>query len=134
MLLGIAPLPRSSFYFDALPEGDAVPDFGRGGFGVRIIPGGVFVLHAVDFQMVVMRGALPGAHAGVLARLQELALHGLGGKILIPFHYDAVIALSYDFSCPSCFWHSCTLELSAQIIRPPVLHHLLYGLALVYFV
>ena len=80
-------LPRSCFYLDAFPESDVVLDFGGSGFGVRIIPGGVFVFHAVDFQMVVVRGALPGAYAGVLAGLEEFPLHSVTRKILVSFHY-----------------------------------------------
>src|SRR4029077_14727589 len=89
----------------SLPEGDAILDFGGGGFGVRIIPGGVFVFHAIDFEMVVVRGALPGAFASVRARPEEFLLHRFGGEILVPFDDDGAIAVRDDFSCPGCFRH-----------------------------
>src|ERR1700722_10658514 len=95
----------SCLYFDAFPEGYVVLDFGCGGFGVRVIPGGVFVFHSVDFQIVIVCGAFPGAFAGVGAGLEKFLLHRAGGKILVSFHYDATIAIRDDFSTPSCFWH-----------------------------
>ena len=72
---------------------------------MRVIPGGVFVFHAVDFERVVVRGAFPGAFAGVLAWLEKFLFHRVGREILIPFHYDAAIAVCDDFSGPRCFWH-----------------------------
>src|ERR1700720_2687831 len=45
---------------DAFPKGNAVLDFGGRGLWLRIVPRGVFFFHAIDFGMVVGRGALPG--------------------------------------------------------------------------
>src|SRR5258705_2703147 len=95
----------SRFYFYAFPEGDVVLDFGGGGFRLRVIPRGVFVFHALDFESVIMRRALPGAFAGVLAGLKKFLLHGARRKILISFHYDAAIAVRDNFSRPCCFCH-----------------------------
>jgi len=80
-------------------------DLGRGWFGLRIVPGGVFVFHAIDFKRVVVRGAFPGALAGVLAGLEKFLFHCVRREILIPFHYDAEITFCDDFSGPRCFWH-----------------------------
>src|SRR5690348_11396367 len=87
------------------PESNAILDFGGCGFGLRVIPGGVFVFHAVDFEMIVMRGALPGAFAGVRARLEKFFLDGVGRKILVPFDYDTAVAVRDDSSRPGCFRH-----------------------------
>src|ERR1700730_9207763 len=96
---------RSCFDFDAFPEGDAVFDFGGSGFGLRIIPCGVLVFHAVDFEMVIVRGTLPGAFAGVTAGFQEFFFYIVDWKILVPFDDDRMLAVSDYFSCPGCTRH-----------------------------
>src|SRR6266852_926673 len=96
---------ESSLDAHSLPEGDAILDFGGGGFGVRIIPGGVFVFHAIDFEMIVVRGALPGAFASVRARFEEFLFHGVGWKILVPFDDATACTVRDDFPCYGCFRH-----------------------------
>jgi len=48
-----------------------VLDFRGGRLGLRIIPGGVFVIHAVHFDVVIVSGPLPGADCRMFARFQE---------------------------------------------------------------
>src|SRR5882672_3124735 len=108
----------SCFYLDAFPEGYVVFDLGGGWFGLRVIPGGVFVFQAVDFERVVVRGAFPGAFAGVLAGLEKFLFHRVGREILIPFHYDAAITVRDDFSSPGCFWHFSPSE-TTRASNPP---------------
>jgi hypothetical protein len=90
---------------DAFPEGYAVFDFGGGGFGFGVIPGGVFVLHAVDFHVVIVGGAFPGADAGVAAGLEEGFSDRVGGEILVPFDFDGGAAFCDGFTCPGGFGH-----------------------------
>ncbi len=47
----------------AFPESDAAFDVIGGFLGVGIIPGGVRIAFAVDFDVVVLRGAFPSADA-----------------------------------------------------------------------
>ena len=91
---------------NAVPECDAVFDFRGGVFWLRIIPGGIFVVHAVNDQMIVVSSSLPWADGGVLARLQKFFFYRFCGKILVAFDNHAVVTLRNHFSAPACFCHS----------------------------
>src|SRR5271154_4873569 len=94
-----------SFHAHALPESYMILDLRRGRIRLRIIPGGVFIGHAVHFQVVILGLALPRALARMRARLQILFFDRLQRKILIAFHHLRVLALCHYFSAPHCFCH-----------------------------
>src|SRR4029077_1479819 len=96
---------ESDLNADAFPKGPTVLDFGVRGLWLLIVPRGVFVFHAIDFDMVIMRGALPRAFGGVRARLEEVLFHGVSWEILVSFDDDGAVAVRNHFSCPRCFRH-----------------------------
>src|SRR5208282_727910 len=63
------------FHPHTFPESHVVLDFGGRFFGLRVIPGGVVVLHPADGKVVVVRGALPRAFAGMRAGFQEFLVY-----------------------------------------------------------
>ena len=63
---------------NALPKSDVALDVGGRFFSLRIEPRGVLVAFAVDDDVVVAGGALPGTDAAVLAGFEEL--FGDGGR------------------------------------------------------
>jgi len=74
----------SGFDADAFPESHPTDDFLRGGLGIGIKPGGIVIAHAIDFNMIVMRGAFPWANRGVGAGFQKFLFYGGGGKYWLP--------------------------------------------------
>src|ERR1700693_3105879 len=96
---------ESDLNADAFPKGNTVLDFGGRGLWLRIVPRGVFVFHAIDFEMVVVRGTLPRTFAGVRARLEEFLFHGVSREILVPFDDDAAVAVRNHSSPPRSFRH-----------------------------
>jgi hypothetical protein len=66
-----------------LPEGDPVPDPGRRGLGVGIIPGGVDILGAARRQRVIMGNALPRADRGRIARTEQRGVDRVAREIMI---------------------------------------------------
>src|SRR6266481_7447403 len=89
----------------ALPESDAVFDFGGGGLRFGVIPGRVVVANAVHFNMVIVGGTLPGTNRSVLAGFQGFLLDGFERAILVAFDNDGGAAFRDDFSAPGCFGH-----------------------------
>src|SRR5262249_19497376 len=105
-------LPRLAFDAHAFPEGDAIFDLRSRGLRIGVIPRGVFAAHPVDVDVVIVRGALPRANAGVLAGLEEFLPHRCQGKVLIPFHHHCRIALRDDLSTPQCLSHGVLSRVS----------------------
>ena len=95
----------SSFDSHAFPERNAVLDFRGRGFWVGVIPGGVLIPHAVHFDMVIARRALPRTNGSVVARPEKFFFHRFQRKVLIPFHDHAGIAFGNHFSSPRRFRH-----------------------------
>jgi hypothetical protein len=62
-------------YLNALPKRHAPFDFRRGGGGFGVVPGGVFVGLAVNFDRVVVCRAFPRAAAGCFAGPQDVGVY-----------------------------------------------------------
>src|ERR1700687_2446945 len=103
--LATVPVNPSGFDPHALPKSDPIFDLLGACFGLRVIPRGVVIPHAVHFDVVIMRGALPRALRRVAARLQKLFSHGIRREILVPFHNDGRAALRDYFPAPACLGH-----------------------------
>src|SRR5665213_1008284 len=102
---------------DALPERDAVLDLRGGGHRLGVIPGGVLVLLAADFEAVIARGALPVALAGGLARLQQIGAHRGGGEIMVALDDDRVGRFRDRLAVPYRLDHRCLLQSSIDDLR-----------------
>src|SRR5450432_1869637 len=76
---------QSGFDANTLPESNAVLDLGSGGLWFRVEPGGVVVLHSAHLNVIVVRGALPRAFAGVRAGFEKFLLYRFEREILIAF-------------------------------------------------
>src|SRR5579864_2624133 len=103
--------PHSALDFDATPEGDVVADVLSCGLRVRIIPGRVAVLFAIDHNVVVARLALPGAERRGIAGREVFALQRLGRKIDVIFHRLVAVGFGDDFLVPDSAWHGYRMYL-----------------------
>ena len=101
---------------DALPERDVVLDVGGSVFGLRIIPSGIVVALAIDHDVVVASGALPGAGALMAARLEELLVDGARWKVDISLDDLELIGLCNHLPLPNrlCHLASCFTQRRAR--------------------
>ncbi len=75
-----------------MPEGNAILDLGSGRFWIGIVPGGVAVYLAVNYDIVVTRLALPGTDRMAGARLQIFVVDRIAREIVIAFNDNRVVA------------------------------------------
>src|SRR5580693_4661255 len=113
-MCGDGVLTLAAFDANTFPERDSALDFRGSRLGFRVIPGGVFVFHSIDFDMVVVGCAFPWANGCVHARLQDIFGDGVGRKILISLDDHGVAALGNDLANPNGFCHvdcsSCSIR------------------------
>src|SRR5450755_1510604 len=107
LLIGSAPRNVSLLLRDAhaAPECNVVPDVLRAFQRRRIKPSRILVRLAADHYVIVIGLALPRADRVRRAVLKKLAHYALRRKILIPFHFNRVVAFGQHRTFPRCFRH-----------------------------
>src|SRR4029079_17803019 len=71
---------------------------------------GIRIALAVDFDVVVLRGALPSADAGMVAGLEKFPVQRIGREVLVALHHNAIVARGEHGAVPGRNRHIASLR------------------------
>jgi hypothetical protein len=86
--------------FNAFPKRDSAGDAFRSRFRIGIVPGSVSILLAINYQVVILRDALPWATRFVATRLDKILTDILYREVVISFHDLGSTGFCDYFSVP----------------------------------
>jgi len=86
-----------------LPERHVALDIGSRLFGLGVVPSGVRIQLTIDDERVIACLPFPRAAGFVIAKADELPVHGRLGKIMVAFDHDSGVALGDHGIFPNCF-------------------------------
>ena len=108
---------RLGFYLHAFPERNIARDVLRRRLGVRVLPRCILVDLPADRYIVIRGDALPAASGMRFARLQELPLDRIRGKVVVAFHHFTTVAIRDHLPVPDGSCHTSPVGLFA-VPRP----------------
>src|ERR1700685_3248918 len=94
----------------ALPECDISLNLIGGGFGLWVKPCRALIPFAVHFKVVIAGCAFPRTNGVSRAGLEIFLRDRVRGKILVAFHFHALLGFSENRAFPYCFCHSTSLD------------------------
>lgn len=97
--------PLLFFDFHATPEGDKALDFASSRFGIRVVPGCIGIVLAVDQEAHVASLTFPGTRGSGAAGAKKFTFEARVGEVDIAFNGLCHIAFGDHLAIPNCSCH-----------------------------